>query len=65
MIHPFPDHHTSTDRLARRCHVLNNGEKLSMARRNKFLMGETVRAAGELPSQSRYDRGHTRVSRMA
>jgi len=34
------------DRLATRCHVLNNGEKLSTARRNKYLMGETVRAAG-------------------
>ena len=34
------------DRLATRCHTLNNGEKLSTARRNKYHMGETVRAAG-------------------
>ena len=34
------------DRLAVRVGTRNNGEELTLARRNKYVMGETVRAAG-------------------
>jgi hypothetical protein len=34
------------DRLSHRLGLRTNGEELSTARRNKFLMGEAVRAAG-------------------
>ena len=34
------------DRLSNRLGLRSNGEDLSLARRNKYIMGETVRASG-------------------
>ena len=34
------------DKLSHRLRLRTNGEELSVARRNKYLMGEAVRAAG-------------------
>jgi biotin carboxylase len=52
------------DRLAVRLGTRNNGEELCEARRNKFIMGETVRAAGVRAVQQTKAKGWGDVERF-